>query len=287
MKGHIFTIISVCALLSVPSCSDRMGMDTEPFDAPLVVEGWIEYGRTPVVMLTTGIEVSEQERGIFALMENVIRDAKVTIEHAGVVYPLSARLSDEYMLKNYYTTDVLRGELGGKYRLEIEWQGKKATAVTTIPAPGHIDSLYARPSSTADSLCTIQAIFHNDQPKPNYYKFFTWDKTRQNGYAPSFMGTFSDVDRTGEMEYSVQNYADYLSDGLDRLFFHKGDTVAVKLATMDEELFAFWREFDQNVLCVTFPAVTMFSNIRGNVEGALGYWAGYGIDEKEICLEDY
>ena len=285
MKGRIFIVISAIALLSVSSCSDRMA--TEPFDAPLVVEGWIESGRTPVVMVTTGIEVSEEERDISALVENVIRYAKVTIEHDGVVYPLSARLSDEYMLKNYYTSGMLRGEVGGKYRLEVEWQGKKATAVTTIPEPCRIDSLYAMPSPTTDSLCTIQAIFHNDHPKPNYYKFFTWDKTRQNGYAPSFLGTFSDVDREGKMEYNVQKSADYLSDDKDLLFFHRGDTVAVKLATMDAELFAFWREFDQNALCVTFPAVTLFSNVRGNVDGALGYWAGYGIDEKEICVEDY
>lgn len=262
-------------------------METEPFETPLVVEGWIESGKAPVVMVTTGIEVSEQERDISGLVDNVIRYAKVSVEHDGVVYPLSARVSDAYMLKNYYTTGLLKGEVGGEYRLRVEWDGKTAMAVTRIPEPRRIGDLAVQPSPSIDSLFTIQATFRTDPLKQEYYKFFAWEKERQNGYAPSFLGTFDNMGRGEVIEYLVQKGVNYVSTEDLSLFFHKGSTVSVKLATMEPELFSFWRQVDQNAFCVTFPAVTFFSNVEGNVDGAKGYWAGYGIDEKEICTVNY
>lgn len=276
--------LSIILLIASVSFSCSKSVEQPSFDPPLVVEGWIESGKTPVVMLTSGIEASPEKRTYESLTDEVLRYAKVSIEHNGRIYPLSSRLSDEFTLQNYYTTGDLRGEVGQTYRLDVEWNGKKASAVTTIPEPVPIQSLEVAPVGSGDSLFVFKAKLKNKLPEIGYYKFFTRIANRRPGFFPALMGTFSNLDRTDPIEYTVQGGLEFFDEnGL--AYFHRHDTVSVKLATMEEPLFRFWREVEQNALCAVLPAVTFNSNIPSNVEGAKGYWAGYGITEETLCVE--
>lgn len=270
------------AALALFSCTKHT--EALPFDPPLIVEGWIESGRAPVVIVTSAIEATEEKRPVDTLANSILRYAKVSIEHNGQAYRLSSRLSDEYSMKNYYTTGELRGEVGGTYRLNVEWNGKKATAVTSIPEPSSIQSLETVSAGKGDSLFVIKARLRNEKDKVRYYKFFTRIVNCEAGYSPSFMGTFSNVDRPDPIDYTVERGI-RLIEANEFLYFHKTDTVSVKLAAMEEILYRFWSEVDQNAMCTVFPAVTFNSNIPSNIEGGSGYWAGYGITEKTICVE--
>lgn len=270
------------AVLTAFSCSK--GGEAVPFDPPIIVEGWIEQGKAPVVMVTSAIEASGEKRPVDSLANIVLRYAKVSIDHNGQTYRLSSRLSDEYTLKNYYTTGDLRGEVGGTYRLNVEWNGKKATAVTSISEPAAMEYLTSEAVGKGDSLFVIKAVLANGGPDTRYYKFFTRILNGKGGYTPSFMGTFSNVGRPDPIEYTVECGMSFVNSKR-MLYFHKSDTVSVKLATMEEPLFKFWEQMDQNSLCAVFPAVTFCSSVPSNVEGADGYWAGYGITEKVICVE--
>lgn len=75
-----------------------------------------------------------------------------------------------------------------------------------------------------------------------------------------------------------------LPDAKD-MYLHPGDTIALKLATMERPLYEFWSSFAN----YESSAGTVFSaptNVKGNVTGAIGYWAGYGIDIREILCGD-
>lgn len=277
-------LIYITALMATAACQ-RQAEVAAPFDPPLVVEGWIENGGTPVVMVTCGFEAASDERMLADLVNTVIRYAKVSITHDGVNYPLSSRVSDEYTFRNYYTTGDLRGEVGGKYILNVEFKGRKARAETIIPEPHTIESLTTSRDPMVDTLFLITARIHDDHSRDRYYKYFSWVKNRIPGYRPSYFGTFSNVNRQDDIEISVNAGINFLQIMEVEPSFRLGDTVRVKLATMDESAYSFWRQVEQNSTCAVLPAVTYFANVKGNMEGATGYWTGYGITEKEICVE--
>lgn len=258
--------------------------EVKSFDPPLVVEGWIESGECPIVQITSGIEATPKYRRVSDLGNVALRYAEVSIEHDGETFRLSSRISDEYTLMNYYTTGELKGEVGGVYRLTVKWNGKTATSTTTIPEPHQIDRLSANPSIMSGNNFTLVASISDDGSEPRYYKFFTRVKGDTLGYKSSLFGTFSNENRTGAFDITIHNGVNYIKHK-QTVFFERGDTVSVKLATMEEGLFSFWRKYDQNCLCASLPVVSFYDNVKGNVDGALGYWAGYGITEREICIE--
>ena len=58
--------------------------------------------------------------------------------------------------------------------------------------------------------------------------------------------------------------------------FVEGDKVTVRFCTMDETSFRFWKEFDEVSSMSGSPVFQTSFNLSSNMEGALGYWAGYG-----------
>ena len=66
--------------------------------------------------------------------------------------------------------------------------------------------------------------------------------------------------------------------------FHPGDTIALKLATIEQPMFEFWKEF-ANQINSAGGVLSAQKNLKGNVNGAIGYWAGYGIDIRELICE--
>lgn len=279
---HIFPVLA--AILTLACSKEPVKEEVVSTDLPLVVEGWIESGNPPIVIVSSAVEASEEWNDVREISENVLRYAKVSVEHNGVSYPLSARLSDEYMLQNYFTTGDLTGETGGEYRLTVEWQDKRATAVTTIPEPCPIEKLEPFQADPEVDKFTLKATILNDMEGERFYKFFTWVENKDAGYNPSFMGTFSNINRGPVIDYTIQDNINYIEGGKD-IFFHKGDIISVKLATTDETMYDFWRAFEENSLCAVLPFSSFIPNLKGNINGAKGYWAGYGISTERICIE--
>lgn len=96
----ILTILLLSALSCTKEGPEKAG------DSQLVIEGWIESGKAPVVFVTASIEASTEKRKISDLSDNILRYAKVSVEHDGTVYPLSARLKDNYFLRSTSPADV-------------------------------------------------------------------------------------------------------------------------------------------------------------------------------------
>lgn len=276
-----FTFIAPILALMALACA-KQEPETPAEQAPLVVEGWIESGKTPVVQVMTGIEASYEDRPVTDVVNNILRYAKVSIEHRGTTYPLTARLSDEYFLQNYFTTGRLVGEVGESYTLKVEWNGRKATSTCTIPDPEELIAVWSVPM-VGDSLFSVRARFHNDKSRDRYYRIFTYDTNLDRTYGPAYLGSVN-----GTL------YDEYIEEGADRgihmnnmksiLFYRKGDVVKVKLATMEKPVFDFWSTYEQNFLCAVLTFPTFYGNNNGNVDGAIGYWAGYGITEQTLVI---
>jgi len=283
MKARQFLIITISlSLLHLISCSKDETVQ-QATEETLVVDGWIESGKNPMVFITTAVPAVEEPQSAYSLVDHIIRYAKVSIEHNGVEYPLVSSISDYYYLMAYFTTSDIVGEVGGVYSLKIEYKDKVALSTTTIPNPAELDSLWWEPMEEHQKYRVIFASFHDNPETQDFYRFFIWIRNRQNYYSPAYLGLIDDSSAGEVLTMQVDSgnqLPEFMPDGR----YYSGDIVSVKFATTTEEVYRFWSKVDQNNMVGFLPFNISGVNVYGNVEGALGCWAGYGINEYTICV---
>lgn len=256
-----------------------------PQQSQMVVEGWIEDGRHPVVMLTSTVPVSEQETSIDSLGQYLIRWARVALSDGERTVVLSGKYTKDYFPPYIYTTAALLGEAGKTYTLTVDYDRQHATASTTIPQSVPLERLYATLKHEVDSTYSIHAVFSHDASRQRYFRLFTCIPSQSKQFYSAFMGLFdctmldNPADVLVNSGLSIDNIGDYKSS------FRKGDTVLVKLCTMDEASYRFWYDWDDSENFASNPFMPATSNLVSNVKGALGYWCGYGSSVRTIVVK--
>ncbi|MBP9212141.1 MAG: DUF4249 family protein [Bacteroidetes bacterium] len=135
-------------LLSGPACEQVLDNSELPFTEVLVVRAVLKdgdivdslyIGRTlPYEESPYGYYDEVQKKTVYPDLNGPVTDAAVTIIVNGVRYPLT------HHTKGNYRNDSLVTHAGTTYRLEALWNGKKAEAVTTVPASPVVDSVTVR-----------------------------------------------------------------------------------------------------------------------------------------------
>lgn len=95
----------------MPTACDNSYLESDNVEE-LVVEGWIESGHAPVVMVSSTLPVSSTPQPLSDINEHILRYAEVYIEHNGEREYLTARLTDKFAVGNYFTSPSLRGVPG-------------------------------------------------------------------------------------------------------------------------------------------------------------------------------
>lgn len=282
MKKILYILIPALALWN---CSPK----EQPGESHLVVEGWIESGGHPMVTVSESIGVTT---GAYidasSLINHLARWAKVSVSDGEKTVVLTGMASEETFPPYVFTSSEITGEPGKTYSLKVEYKDYVATAQTVIPEPVPIDTLYIR--AVADSLGTIMCGFTDPEAPGNYYKLFTRTRDKDRRFHPSALAQTSDENLSGYTEmflYSTQR----LMDHVDMPNIREGDEVEVKLCTMTPEIFRFWERFESILASnVVDMRPTGDINALSNMNGAYGYWAGYGVDSeagvKTIVVKD-
>lgn len=272
----IYTLFGLLLLIAGCQGNDEIG------EAPrLVVEGWIDGGGFPQVMLSTTVSVNKEYQSLDSLQEHVLNWAKVTIsdgteEHVMIGYP-DKRLLPPF----YYTTPYMRGEVGKTYTITARYGDYYAEATTTIPSKVAVDSFVVERSAVSDTLYTVRAYFTDNPESHDYYMFFTKVMGHTDYYLVSHFGVIDDIGT--ENPIGVDIYPGHtVYDEEYKSQFHYGDTVMVKIAHIDETAYNFWRDHETTLMIGRNPLFPVTNNIRSNIRGGLGYWFGYG--SSEYCL---
>ena len=269
----------LCALL-LAACQ----RESQPQKPQLVIEGWIESGDYPHVAITTSLPVvMGQQITTPDLVEHVAREAVFTVSDGEKTVQLEGKVNMGIFPPYYFTTTQMKGEVGKTYSLRVEYQDYVATAQTTIPQPVPIEKLYV--DEIKDGLATVKCGF-TDPPEPgNYYKLFTKTLGEDADYVATVMGLVSDENLNGYTElfiYGSQRFMDVWGQPNVREY----DVLRVKLCTMDKASFEFWSAFDKTVLGTAFNLRAEGSAYDSIIDGAKGYWVGYGVDQvKQIKVE--
>ena len=112
---------AVMLLLCLSGCAEV----ELPQSAPqIVVEGWIEDGYHPIVMLTTTVPIGESVTDLNELKKFVINWGKVTISDGENSVVLTGRRDDDYFPPYIYTTSSMTGQAGKTYTITVESNGQ-------------------------------------------------------------------------------------------------------------------------------------------------------------------
>lgn len=267
-------IIIACLMAALTGCSRQ----EQPVVTHLTVQGWIENGGHPLVMVAETIPMDEEAHiSQTAMMEHIAKWAKVSVSDGENTVILTGNADPDYFPPYVFTTARMTGEVGKTYTLTVEYKDYKARAVTTIPEPVPVERISMMQMS--DSLFTLQVGFIDPPEKGNYYKVFTRTTGIDTHYHPSAMAQFSDEILDGYSEFRLFS-AQRLLDLVDRPNYRLGEEVWIKMCTTDAATYNYWNNFELMLATNANATIWLDPDMQSNMEGALGYWAGYGVEQE-------
>ena len=283
---HSALALAALAAMTVAVMAGCNGDSLQSSDpAGIVVEGWIDSGRFPVVTLTRPIVVTGKYQSLEQLESYLVRWARVTVSDGEREVVLTGHKDKFYYPPYVYTTTEMRGEPGKTYRLTVDCtDGTHAEAVTTIPQPATIDSFRIAGTATSDTLRQLYAYINDPRTEDRKYKLFTHVLGAPYGYRSAYLGlTRTDLlPPSGEISvnrgrlYSAQHFTPY---------FTTGSSVVVKLAHIGDDAYRYWRAFEDMADLSRNPLFPVTNNLEGNVKGGLGYWFGYGATYYRVTIK--
>ena len=166
------------------------------------------------------------------------------------------------------------------YTLKVDYLDYHVSAVTMVPQNPSglsLDVVYSEEGQN-----TVLASF--DVPEGDtYYKLFAKEDP-DAAFIPCFLGTFKGRDLEHPAKVPVYP-GKFLGESSSFRSFSKGSRAIVRLCTMDETSWIYWKAFDEVSSMSLSPVFAVRYNLPVNVDGALGYWAGYGIADAEVVIE--
>ena len=255
-------------------------------NAPIVVEGWIENGRPPVVMLHQAIGVNEEWDSLSQCMsEKLIVWGKVSLSSLDTTVVLTGQLDGNYLMHYRYSTAHMFGQSGREYDIEVEARGQKARAHTSVPSVVPLDSVVVKVDK--EPYVNVTAYWTDPATEHDYYALFYRFKGQVEYVACGF-GTVSDeVAANGVLGTLVyKNPGSLIDTKSEMMWFRRDDTVTLKLAHIDSTGYRFWQSF-QNSVSSRIPVFNSSpsNGLKSNVVGGFGYWCGMGVSEHRLRLE--
>lgn len=282
-------------LLTLVSCEKDIQFDLLEPGKTLVVDGSIENGKPPRIVLTNSISYYDPLN--FNTISNLfIRDAEVILSDGQFTHRLK-----EYAepivpgINTYYysidssdlTTSII-GEFNRSYNLSIKVDGKTYTSATSIPPLTWFpDSLYTKsiPFTSDSNARKLFARVNEPRGLGNYLRYFT--KRNREPFFPGPNSVYSDaiVDGTTynidiDPGFDPNNPVEF-----DKNYFIKNDTVVLKICNIDRNSYNFWNtwEFARQSLGNPFSQP---NKVIGNISnGALGAFCGYAARYDTIIIQ--
>lgn len=255
--------------------------EERPAPSRLVLEGWIESGGHPMVLLSETMPLREGTISQTDMLSGIAKYARVTVSDGEQTVVLTGGVDTRYFPPYVYTSPKMTGVPGKTYTVTAEYKDYRATAKTVIPEPVELDDIVSRPLQ--DTVYTLLCTFTDPPQKGNYYKAFTKTVGKDSRYQPSVLAMASDevFEEHGEMMlWSTQRL-------LSPLYFPDiilGDEMWIKFCTMDEATFNFWSNYEVTLATNANAMYYFDADMKVNVQGALGYWAGYGATEYKVTV---
>jgi len=317
MKKHIQIIILSIIIITFFSCETDITVDLPTPEEKLIVQGKIESGEKPFVFLSRNIGYFEPVN-IPELDENSDIDEIINaLENSmGLIYDstIVMTVTDEnnfidtliptinfFEFPNFgYQAKNIIGQEGQSYRLDIQYNGKSFWAETSIPQAVAIDSIWFDFNKESDTLGTLGFLFMDPGGIRNFYTIETLVVDEQFTYNPPYFGSyiFDDEQLDGDTikyypllkGYDGNDFFQTNAEGQDdfnqKAYYKFGNTVNLKLCTVDVASFIFWTSFTIHLNTAGNP-FTNPASLKSNIVGdnCDGIWAGYGASIETVTID--
>ena len=265
-------------ILMMCVCSCNKDIVLEP-EKSIVVEGWIDAGGYPVVILTRSLPVllgRDDGVALDDLSDYVVRWAKVTVSDGETEVILTGGSDKDYFPPYIYTTGMIKGVPGKTYNLKVETDDQIITATTTIPDnPPAIDSIVISSISNDTTLAGINVYIKDNPGTHNFYKSFYVTDLNNHHFISSALGVVDDALADSTFVMQIIRDGNLVEMNIDNVYYRKGTDVALKIATMDSISYNIWQGYEDRIRLGFSFVTSTTTNIPTNVNGGVGYWCGY------------
>ncbi len=280
-------VLFVVLVILACSCGDAE-LEPVPYTPKLVIDGSIEQGGLPRVILTTSRAYFSKVDSV-TVRELVETKAKVVVSDGETSEVLTLKKDDNIFPPYVYEGNVIRGEIGKTYTLEVDLRGERYTASTTIPPPPMIEQFWYKPVPEKEGRGYIYGRFTDDGSVDNYYRVFTMRTGVDKRYIPVYLSAIGDQFFNGKsFTFSILRGPESFTNIDDDLYFYEGDTVRIKVCSIDAAHFDFWRTLERELYLVGNPFSSSGNEVLSNIDGgkALGVWGGYGASYYQIVARE-
>jgi hypothetical protein len=263
-RKHLYTILCTSAfafgLFSIYSCEKVIDLPLENAARKYVIEGYIDDLDSCKVLISKTRSFYDSNDADFVTGASVsIADnngTPVTLQETG---------------RGVYQTSAINGAPGHSYSLKVTINGEVFTALSTMPQPVPLDSIYItnRLSFDGSRRKVVTALFDDPPGKGQAYRFVKF------------------VNGGRDFRIFVQN--DALSDGRTIRAEIRGglatnDTVDLEMQCIEMPVYQYWFTLDQNARGENdAPAPgNPVTNIRG---GALGVFSAHTSKTKRLIVQ--
>lgn len=257
-----FCLLLLIAYCFFSSCEKVINIDLNSADPKIVIEAEISDQSFCNVKLSKTINFNESNT--FPAVTGAIVKISDNLGNAETLAETSA---------GKYIGSVLTGTSGRIYTIEISAEGKIYTAVSTLPSPVNIDSLFlttdGMPGPGSNKYISVK--YNDPAGVNNYYRFIQII----NGVLQDAFYITSDELQDGQAIITPLHSRDKLLPG---------DSVTVHLLSIDAGVYDYFRSFLQLSGGGGGPSALPANPTSNFNNGALGYFSAHAIKSKSIII---
>jgi len=265
--NSIAILVGIVSSLALSSCEKVIDIDLNSSNPVLVAEGKIVKDSTVWVRLSYTTDYFNVEKAVFE-------------ENATVVLSNGDNESEilTYSGNGIYKGDLLVGEVGENYTLDITTAKDEYTAQSSLMPPSEIyeiivtESDLQKPGQT-DTTYSLEIKFKDVTAGDDFYmmKFFI------NGLFDSYALVDDKIFLVGD----TINYP------VIRKSFYKNDNVVVRLHTVDNETYKYYNQLNDAVSDGMGPggSSTPYNPASNFGENVMGYFAAWSYVSDTVIIE--
>ena len=287
-------------------------MDLPETEQQVVINGTIEPGRAPLVVITRTQSYFDPT-DFNSLLASFVNNATVTVDNGDGPVTLEAvsgaAIPDELLLDAaqligldpiyvvflnltvYTKTDgSLLGEVGRSYALHVDAMDRTITGTTALYEPEPLDSVWFKLANQNPGDDSLGFIWQTTSDPPGLGQHYRWMSRRINlddegqvkdpYFITPLFASFEDKYIDGlTFDWSINRGTEPSSTDTDDEneeggYYKRDDTVVVKFVTFGNAEYEFYSSLDNNIV----SQGDMFSNpanVKSTVTGGIGIWAGW------------
>jgi hypothetical protein len=268
MKGAIQnTTVIMLILFSTLSCTKVVNINLNSSTPKIIIEGSIS-DQISSCSVKLSMTVNYDEPNVFP----AVTGSLVTIsDNSGNIVKLNETIH------GFYSAPLFRGVPGRTYTISVTASGKTYTAVSKMPPPVMIDTIYQdsfnRGNYGGGGILKFVVVKYKDpEGLENYYRFI--EKINKTETSTIYLD--DDMLRDGNVitQHIIRTEPSP----------ETGDSVRIYLLTIDKDVYNYFAQLNQ-IINSFGPTASPANPISNFSNGALGYFSAFSVRSMSIVIK--